>query len=235
MTDTTDDLDALFDEVSAEFLSGKPKAELGSPAHPVKHEAAAPADQPIYDRLGGILRLLHDSLRELGYDRFLSDVVEQVHDSKSRLEYIATLTEEAANKVLNAVDEGLPLQEAQAESALQLSERWNSLLAGSLSVDEFKVLALDSHAFINATARSSELEKERLLSIMMAQDFQDITGQIIKKVVALTQNLEKQLAQLLRDYAPSVPRESEVDLLSGPSTTALVQDDVDGLLSDLGF
>ena len=235
MTDTTDDLDALFDEVSAEFLSGIPRAELESPAHPVKHEAGAPADQPIYDRLGGILRLLHDSLRELGYDRFLSDVVEQVHDSKSRLEYIATLTEEAANKVLNAVDEGLPLQEAQAESALHLSERWNSLLAGSLSVDEFKVLAHDSHAFINATARSSELEKERLLSIMMAQDFQDITGQIIKKVVALTQNLEKQLAQLLRDYAPSVPRESEVDLLLGPSTTALVQDDVDGLLSDLGF
>ena len=235
MTDTTDDLDALFDEVSAEFLSGIPRAELESPAHPVKHEAGAPADQPIYDRLGGILRLLHDSLRELGYDRFLSDVVEQVHDSKSRLEYIATLTEEAANKVLNAVDEGLPLQEAQAESALHLSERWNSLLAGSLSVDEFKVLAHDSHAFINATARSSELEKERLLSIMMAQDFQDITGQIIKKVVALTQNLEKQLAQLLRDYAPSGPRESEVDLLLGPSTTALVQDDVDGLLSDLGF
>ncbi len=235
MTDTTDDLDALFDEVSAEFLSGIPKAEPESPTHPVKHEAGASADQPIYDRLGGILRLLHDSLRELGYDRFLSDVVEQVHDSKSRLEYIATLTEEAANKVLNAVDEGLPLQEAQAESALHLSERWNSLLAGSLSVDEFKVLAHDSHAFINATARNSELEKERLLSIMMAQDFQDITGQIITKVVALTQNLEKQLAQLLRDYAPSVPRESEVDLLSGPSTTALVQDDVDGLLSDLGF
>jgi len=118
---------------------------------------------------------------------------------------------------------------------LQLSERWNSMFAGALSVDEFKALAHESHAFINATAGSSELEKERLLSIMMAQDFQDITGQIIKKVVTLTQNLEQQLAQLLRDYAPGVPAEIEVDLLCGPSTNALDQVDVDGLLSDLGF
>jgi len=197
--------------------------------------AVAAAELPIYDRLGGILRQLHDSLRELGYDRFLSDVAEQVSDSKNRLEYIAKLTEEAANKVLNAVDEGLPIQEAQAESALQLSERWNSMFAGALSVAEFKVLAHDSHAFINATAGSSEVEKDRLLSIMMAQDFQDITGQIIKKVVALTQNLEQQLAQLLRDFAPNIPREDVVDLMAGPSTSALIQDDVDGLLSDLGF
>ena len=70
---------------------------------------------------------------------------------------------------------------------------------------------------------------------MMAQDFQDITGQVIKKVVTLSQDLEIQLAQLLRDYAPSVPREVVIDLMSGPSTSALIQDDVDGLLSDLGF
>jgi chemotaxis protein CheZ len=252
MTHTTDDLDALFDEVAAEFSSGLPKTEPQAAPRPMSMSMSmsivmlesdseldasvgSAADQPIYDRLGGILRQLHDSLRELGYDRFLSDVVEQVSDSKSRLEYIAKLTEEAANKVLNAVDEGLPVQEAQAESALQLSERWNSMFAGALSVDAFKVLAHDSHAFINATAGNSEIEKERLLSIMMAQDFQDITGQIIKKVVTLTQNLEQQLAQLLRDFAPNIPREEVVDLLAGPSTSALIQDDVDGLLSDLGF
>jgi len=246
MTDTTDDLDALFDEVAAEFSSGLPKAEPQATPEPMPivmlepdseltAPAVAAAELPIYDRLGGILRQLHDSLRELGYDRFLSDVAEQVSDSKSRLEYIAKLTEEAANKVLNAVDEGLPIQEAQAESALQLSERWNSMFAGALSVDEFKLLAHDSHAFINATAGNSEIEKERLLSIMMAQDFQDITGQIIKKVVTLTQNLEQQLAQLLRDFAPNIPREDVVDLMAGPSTSALIQDDVDGLLSDLGF
>ena len=258
MTDTTDDLDALFDEVAAEFSSGLPKAKLAMTGEPmlaampmpvemlmpdaemaslavVAALAAVAADVPIYDRLGGILRQLHDSLRELGYDRVLSEVAEQVSDSTSRLEYIAKLTEEAANKVLNAVDEGLPIQEAQAESALHLSERWNSMFAGALSVDEFKALAHESHAFINRTAGSSELEKERLLNIMMAQDFQDITGQIIKKVVTLTQNLEQQLAQLLRDYAPQAPREDVVDLMAGPSTSALIQDDVDGLLSDLGF
>ena len=259
MTDTTDDLDALFDKMAAEFSSGLSKAEsasapalepelmpimmletdsdsrVGSKTPTPGLTSNVAAELPLYDRVGSILRLLHDSLRELGYDRFLSDVAVQVSDSKSRLEYIAKLTEEAANKVLNAVDEGLPIQEAQAESALQLSERWNSMFAGTLSVEEFKLLAHDSHAFINTTAGHSELEKERLLSIMMAQDFQDITGQIIKKVVTLTQNLEKQLAQLLWDFAPAIQRDVVVDLMAGPTAAALVQDDVDGLLSDLGF
>ena len=251
MTYKTDDLDALFDEMSAVFSANTHQAKPATSLEPISivvpdleshaqletppYQAEVVPALPIYDRLGGILRHLHDSLRELGYDRLLSDVVEQVSDSKSRLEYIATLTEQAANKVLNAVDEGLPIQEQQAERALLLSERWNGMFAGALSVDEFKSLAEDSHAFINATAGNSELEKERLLSIMMAQDFQDITGQVIKKVVTLSQDLEIQLAQLLRDYAPSVPREVVIDLMSGPSTSALIQDDVDGLLSDLGF
>jgi chemotaxis protein CheZ len=76
---------------------------------------------------------------------------------------------------------------------------------------------------------------------MMAQDFQDITGQIIKKVVTITQKLEQELAQLLIDNAPQSTREREkekvVDLLAGPDvpTSAMAQTDVDDLLADLGF
>jgi chemotaxis protein CheZ len=72
---------------------------------------------------------------------------------------------------------------------------------------------------------------------MMAQDFQDITGQIIKKVVGLARDLEQELAQLLRHYAPGTVTEKPVDLLAGPAVpaSAMVQDDVDNLLSELGF
>jgi chemotaxis protein CheZ len=97
-------------------------------------------------------------------------------------------------------------------------------------------------------SEATEAEKARLLEIMMAQDFQDITGQLIKKVVKITKTVENELAQLLRDSAP--PRQGKAgaeagcrnrkslsELMSGPSvpTAALDQDNVDDLLADLGF
>ena len=90
-------------------------------------------------------------------------------------------------------------------------------------------------------SEATEAEKARLLEIMMAQDFQDITGQLIKKVVAITKKVESELAQLLKDNAPAEVREKiaqkEVSLMSGPSvpSEALTQDSVDDLLADLGF
>ncbi len=200
-------------------------------------DIAKETDAPMYDSLGGIVRQLHDALRELGYDRAIADVVNQVSDSQNRLEYIATLTEQAANKVLNAVDEALPIQEAQAHAAQMLQTRWEAMIAEDLQLNSLHQLAADSCQFASQAALIAKEEKVRLLSIMMAQDFQDITGQVIKKVVTLAQQLETELAQLLRDYAPGAKTEKPVDLLAGPDTPALalVQNDVDNLLSDLGF
>jgi chemotaxis protein CheZ len=246
VSDDATELDALFEEVAAQCgrtvatvapdareLEAAPEPE---PAPPAGTVVPAP-DVPMFDCLGGIVRQLHDALRELGYDRAIAEIVDQVSDSQNRLEYMAALTEQAANKVLNAVDEALPAQEAQATAARQLETRWAAMFAGELKVDAFKQLAHDSRDFASSTVCSSEAEKGRLMSIMMAQDFQDITGQIIKKVIDLTQQLEHDLAQLLRSYAPAAPREKPVDLLSGPGLPALamVQDDVDNLLSELGF
>ncbi len=202
------------------------------------------ADKPMFDRLGGIVRMLHDSMRELGYDRALSGVVTQIPDARERLEYIATLTEQAANKVLNATEAGMPEQEALSRSAQDMDTRWTQLLAGKLSIEEFKMLATDSKRFAADVVVATEAEKARLLEIMMAQDFQDLTGQLIKKVVAITQIVEHELAQLLRDNAPAAlkekpahQQEAPVDLMHGPSAShsAMGQDDVDNLLDDLGF
>src|SRR5690606_4552805 len=73
-------------------------------------EALRNAEKDMYERVGGILRMLHDSMRELGLDRSLSDVANQINDAQGRLEHIATLTEQAANKVLNTVDSAIPEQ-----------------------------------------------------------------------------------------------------------------------------
>ena len=246
-----DDLDALFDQVAA---STPVAAAVAAPAPAVpaaSSAAAAPSGDAaegeggnMYERLGGIVRLLHDSLRELGYDRALTEASSQIVDAQDRLEYVATLTEQAANKVLNTLDEGMPAQDKLSKQAQDMDKRWNDLFSGKLGLDEFKALAGDSRQFAQLVSEATEKEKARLLEIMMAQDFQDITGQLIKKVVGITKTVENELAQLLRDNAPPETRaklaEKEtapVQLMSGPSvpSAALDQDNVDDLLADLGF
>ena len=236
-----DDLEALFDQVAAE----RPQL-VAVPAIPAAgHDAPADsaeqgADKPMFERLGGIVRLLHDSLRELGYDKALTEASSQINDAQDRLEYVASLTEQAANKVLNTLDEGMPAQDQLSKRARDLDQRWADLFAGKLSIDEFKILAGDSRGFAQAVTEATEAEKARLLDIMMAQDFQDITGQLIKKVVTITKTVEHELAQLLRDNAPPEVREklhAKPALMSGPAlpSVALDQDNVDDLLADLGF
>jgi chemotaxis protein CheZ len=238
-----DDLESLFEEVAA----ARPADAVAEPA------AAAPAaaggeteaepkeDKAMFERLGGIVRLLHDSLRELGYDKALTEASTQINDAQDRLEYVATLTEQAANKVLNTLDEGMPQQDTLSKQSKDMENRWADLFAGKLSLEQFKQLAGDSQQFAIAVSAATEAEKSRLLEIMMAQDFQDITGQLIKKVVNITKTVESELATLLRDNAPPAVKEKiaqkEVSLMSGPSapTVALSQDSVDDLLADLGF
>ena len=247
-----DDFDALFDSVSASASApapapaAEPAAVEAAPAA-ASGEAADPAepvdqsDKPMFERLGGIVRLLHDSLRELGYDKALTEASSQIVDAQDRLEYVATLTEQAANKVLNTLDEGMPAQDVLSKHAKDMDSRWTALFDGKLSLEEFKALAGDSRQFAQAVAEATEAEKARLLEIMMAQDFQDITGQLIKKVVNITKTVENELAQLLRDNAPAEVREKlaqkPVPLMQGPSvpSVALDQDNVDDLLADLGF
>jgi chemotaxis protein CheZ len=247
MTDAADDFEALFDEVAAQrgasAAAPATVAEAAPAATPEQTPAEAQEDQSMYERLGGIVRMLHDSLRELGYDRSLSDVASQITDAQGRLEYVASLTEQAANKVLNAVDGGMPEQDALAKKAKDMDDRWTQLFEGKLSIEEFKVLAGDSRQFAAVVSEATEAEKARLLDIMMAQDFQDITGQLIKKIVAITGVAERELAQLLRDNAPPAVKaamaaeQKPVDLMQGPSApgAAMAQDDVDSLLADLGF
>jgi chemotaxis protein CheZ len=243
----SDDLEALFDQVAA--TNAPAPAVVPAPATPVA--AAEPAgeehEKGMYERLGGIVRLLHDSLRELGYDKALTEASSQIMDAQDRLEYVATLTEQAANKVLNTLDDGMPAQDLLSKQAKDMENRWEDLFSGKLSIEQFKALAGDSRQFAQMVSAATEAEKARLLEIMMAQDFQDITGQLIKKVVVITKTVENELTQLLKDSAPpdvkeklaqkQAAQEQPVTLMQGPSvpTVALDQDSVDDLLADLGF
>ena len=251
--DDTDDLEALFDQVAA---TGTPApAPMPAPTPAPSATAAAPSadggnddhEKSMYERLGGIVRVMHNSLRELGYDKALTEASSQIVDAQDRLEYVASLTEQAANKVLNTLDDGMPAQDLLSKQAKDMETRWADLFAGKLSIDQFKALAGDARQFAHLVSEATEAEKARLLEIMMAQDFQDITGQLIKKVVNITKTVENELAQLLRDSAPvevkeklaqkQAAQEQPAQLMQGPSvpSAALDQGSVDDLLADLGF
>jgi chemotaxis protein CheZ len=229
-------MEKYYQAVSGLYLKQSATQEE-SETTPASTTPAGESDNPMYERLGGIVRLLHNSLRELGYDKSLSEASSQITDANDRLEYIATLTEQSANKVLNTLDAGIPAQEALIKHGKEMEERWAQLFAGKIGIEEFKVLAADSRKFAEQVVADAEKEKARLLEIMMAQDFQDLTGQIIKKVVTITNTVEQDLAKLLLDNAPAAVKDKHVDLMSGPSvpSAALVQNDVDDLLADLGF
>jgi chemotaxis protein CheZ len=248
----SDDLEALFDQVASSTAPAAAPAAAAVPAPAAAPGAEAtddPDGQVMYARLGSIVRIMHDSLRELGYDKALTEASSQIVDAQDRLEYVASLTEQAANKVLNTLDDGMPAQDKLSKQAKDMEGRWADLFAGKLSIEQFKALAGDSRSFAQAVSEATEAEKARLLEIMMAQDFQDITGQLIKKVVKITQTVENELAQLLRDSAPAdvkeklaqkqaaQEQEKPAELMSGPSvpSAALDQDSVDDLLADLGF
>ena len=233
----SDDLQALFDSIAGE--AGQPGAAPGAPA-----AAGAANSSQAFNRVGQMARQLHDMLRGLGYDKLLSKTVEAIPDATDRLAYVATLTEQAACRVLNATDVAMPVQDSLGAAGSGLAARWDRLYANELSVNEFRVLADETRAFLKGQVPESvSATNAQLMEIMMAQDFQDLTGQVIKKVVTLAQDLEKQMMALLIDIIPDERRTEAVSsLLNGPvinpaGRTDVVnnQAQVDDLLDSLGF
>ena len=246
----TDELQALFDAVAEQSGQGgaqpapAPAASAIRAAEPASG-AAEVASEPdaVFNRLGQLTRQVHDSLRELGLEGALKEAAEAIPDARQRLGYIAQTTEQAASRVLNATDVARPIQDELTNGADALSARWDELYAGRLSPEAFRELSADTRSFLAAVADGSRVTSAQLHEIMMAQDFQDLTGQVIKRVVDLAHLLETQLLQVLLEAAPpQVRSEHHSGLLNGPvinpegRTDVLSnQAQVDDLLESLGF
>ena len=242
-SDDSQDLQALFDSVAAKqqpTSKGAATEGGGSPAD----TADWPVQEKVFQKVGVMARQLHDTLGALGYDKLIEKTVSVLPDAKDRLAYIANLTEQAACKVLNATDVANPLQEELETAAASLGVKWDALYANKMSVDEFKLLAAETRAFVKTSLpQRTAATKDQLMEIMMAQDFQDLTGQVIKKVIALAQDLETQLMSLLIEAMPGEKRTESVNsLLNGPVINAEGRTDVvgsqqqvDDLLDSLGF
>jgi chemotaxis protein CheZ len=205
--------------------------------------------EDIYLRIGNLTRVLHDALRELGYDKDLAATREHLPDARDRLAYIARVTGEAAEKVLNAVDHARSVQDELAQRAGNLQSRWRAVqvfAAGARperATPAGRQLVDETCEFFASLGTQADRTQAILTDIMMAQDFHDLTGQVIRKVVALAQNLEEQLVRLLIESTPIETRKKvDTEKLSGPVVNAEGRDDVvtdqaqvDDLLATLGF
>ncbi|MBK6852031.1 MAG: protein phosphatase CheZ [Burkholderiales bacterium] len=194
------------------------------------------ASPEVFQQIGSLTRLLHDTMQQLGVMPKLQQASEGLPDARSRLNYIADKTADAANKVLNSVD--------QAKAEHQHIAAETRRLAKSVVADPVRAVA--SGALMNfvedvdgATARIDQ----HLTDIMLAQDFHDLTGQVVAKVVALAIDLEDSLVKLLVQVVPPDQREKvDSSVLHGPvvdptGRTDVVanQTEVDDLLASLGF
>jgi chemotaxis protein CheZ len=190
----------------------------------------------VFQQLGTITRLLHDTMQQLGVMPKLQTATEGLPDARSRLSYIATKTAAAAEKVLNSVDQAKAEHKAIAEATRNI--------AAQVVDDPVKAVASGAVInFVHEVETSTKRIDDHLTDIMMAQDFHDLTGQVVQKVVTLANDLEDSLVKLLVQVVPEGVR-AQVDpsVLNGPvvnpegrADVVSDQGEVDDLLASLGF
>lgn len=207
------------------------------------------ADEMVH-RIGHLTRLLRDSMKELGLDQQISQAAQAIPDANDRLNYVASMTEQAAERALNAVERAQPLQDRLEDEGATLNKRWQAAAATLVTVESDPSLVEDTQYFLSDKLPSATgATQKELLEIMMAQDFQDLTGQVIKKMMEVIKLIEVQLVQVLVDNVPNVTdgvkleddRDEHARLRNGPQVgenkkdTVAGQDQVDDLLDELGF
>jgi len=200
--------------------------------------STAPIQSEAFNQLGHLTRTLHEALRELGYDRTLAEVREEIPDARDRLVYVSKLTEEAAHKVLAAVEKGQPECEAVQARGRELAQTLRRRAQGDVSPVMAKAMMSQCADYADRAANFGQSQSELLTDIMMSQSFQDLSGQVIKKVVDIISRTEAQLLEILVVTASvETKAEAEGHVLAGPQVPdkALKQDDVDDLLASLGF
>ncbi|MFG6176468.1 protein phosphatase CheZ [Halomonas sp. THAF12] len=212
----------------------------------------------LVQRIGHLTRMLRDSMRELGLDKEIERAADAIPDARDRLSYVATMTEQAAERALNAIDRAQPLQDDLSQQAEALDARWAEWFAAPKELDEARDLVKDTRGYLARVPEATQATNKELLEIMMAQDFQDLTGQVIKKMMDVIREIEHQLVQVLIDSVPqgetredmqrradgqreNDAKRREDTLLNGPQMkpeaddVVADQDQVDDLLDQLGF
>ena len=214
-------------------------------------------DRTLYEEIGRLTRALHESIKNLNIDSVgAGSEIEQATD---KLAYVVEMTDKSANRTMDLVEASLPLAADIQSRAGDLSVQWQRFLNKELKPDEFRVLSKSIQQFLQSSESQSQKIQGQLSDIMLAQDFQDLTGQVIHKVADLVRDVEARLVTLvaMAGHVDSMTGITHSDLEAGENQSEASpdadiaaegpqidkssedvvsnQDDVDDLLSSLGF
>jgi chemotaxis protein CheZ len=213
-------------------------------------EIQNPINSELFAEIGKLTRQLHDSLTNVKLDSRLNDLATaDIPDAKERLNFVITCTEEAANKTMDAVEAIFPVLDTISEQVEAVKPSWTKLMNNDLSLSEFKALCVGIDTLLKTTGKETSHINGLMTDVLMAQDFQDLTGQVIRKVIDLVIKVEESLISMLTAFglSPEAMLEKSMpsvgdNLVEGPVINAEErddvvedQDDVDDLLSSLGF
>jgi len=226
-------------------------------------------DKTIFQNVGELTRALHDSIKNFnipGDQQLLNTQNDdadkggsELHDASNGLEYVLTLTKNAADKTMDMVEECAPISSELGQEASLLKQEWLRLRNREMSPDEFRELYTRLDIYFETLDVGTNKLNENMQNIILEQGFQDLTGQVLKKVINLVTEVEGSLVSLMR-IAGQVEEVVGIDVdkysskdddgkTKGPDTVGEgpqynaekradvvnSQDDVDDLLSSLGF
>ncbi len=263
-------LDSLDDtDISTESLKEKTRqlmrqldaGDIGAATDSIRDLNVA-RDETLYYEVGRLTRALHNALRDFHLDIGLHSDAEveklsEIVDARSRLNYVITMTEDAANRTMDMVEEGAPVALQLSQEAQAMQVEWRSYMAAAANGTALDHSLLPRiEALLDRTAADTSRLHERFTDILMAQGYQDLSGQVIKRVIDLVSDVEKSLVRLVKLASNveliagmSSPEEerlsdaaqaarliqAEGPALGNSSGVVSGQDDVDELLSSLGF
>jgi len=216
-------------------------------------------DQHIFQSIGKLTRGLHNAIVNFNVNGSQASGANvndcKFHDASNRLNYVIELTQNAAEKTMDMVEEAAPMSLGLAQEAALLKVEWLRLRQREMTPVEFREFYTRLDVFFDVTATSTTKLNENLQNIILEQGFQDLTGQVLKRVISLISDVENNLVSLVRiagqvesvvGISPEEVKEkaeNERDIKGeGPQMKTAEredvvngQDEVDDLLSSLGF
>jgi len=205
----------------------------------------------LFAEVGKLTRQLHDALNTFQLDERIAGLAnDDIPDAQTRLTYVIEETEKAANTTMDAVESCMPIAESLSDRITALEPEWQKLMTRQIELGEFKSLCMDIDALFKDMSKDSSKLNSLLTEVLMAQGYQDLTGQVIRRVIDLVKEVEDSLVNMLtvfgERYAPVKTQsttnkpdavEAEGPIMNAEKRDDVVQgqDDVDDLLSSLGF
>jgi chemotaxis protein CheZ len=257
--DSMGDFESTLKRHAHELVTSLEKGRFGEAVQLI-HELNQTRDRGLYQEVGKLTRELHSAIVNFQIDPHMpqAEEVSQITDATERLSYVVRLTEGAANRTMDLVEQSTPLMNGLSADAKALSADWGRFMRREIGADEFRDLAKRVDGFLTRSEKETQAVATNLNDILLAQDYQDLTGQVIKRVTQMVTEVESNLLKLVlmashvdrfagiehdaeamraekdpkkhltQGEGPQIHADKREDVVSG-------QDDVDDLLSSLGF